>query len=75
MSWNCSKHRRTLCKQCSEGIPHEHAHGEDAAPEWNPHRTVGIAATSFEEIAAILDRVPGIEKMEVEISLELEAPA
>lgn len=66
---------RTLCKQCSEGIPHEHAEDEVKTPEWSPTHLAGIAATSHEEIEAILDRVPGIEQMDIEISLELEPPA
>ena len=66
---------RTLCKACSEGIPHEHAGDGEEAPAWNPARLVGLAALSYEEIEAILEQVPGIEQMEIEISLELEAPA
>ncbi len=66
---------RPLCKACSEGTPHEHADGDDAAPVWNPTRLAGVAAPSYEEIEAILDRVPGIDQMEIEISLELEPPA
>ncbi|SFF57060.1 TPR repeat-containing protein [Duganella sp. CF458] len=66
---------RTLCKACSEGVPHEHAEDDQQAPQWNPTRLAGIAATSFEAIEAILDQVPGIAQMQVEISLELEAPA
>ncbi|HEY0585018.1 MAG TPA: tetratricopeptide repeat protein [Pseudoduganella sp.] len=66
---------RTLCKACSEGIPHEHGDGGEVEPEWNPTRLVGLAALSYEEIEAILDQVPGIEQMKIEISLELEPPA
>lgn len=66
---------RTLCKECSEGIPHEHGKDDGKELEWNPTHQAGIAATSYEEIEAILDRVPGIEQMEIEISLALEAPA
>ncbi|WP_431479475.1 tetratricopeptide repeat protein [Massilia eburnea] len=66
---------RTLCKACSEGVPHEHADNDDQAPEWNPTRLVGVAAVSYEEIAAILDQVAGGEQMKIEISIELEAPA
>ncbi|KQV47580.1 MULTISPECIES: tetratricopeptide repeat protein [unclassified Duganella] len=66
---------RTLCKACSEGVPHEHAEGEEEEPAWNPTRLVGVAAISYDEIAAILDKVPGMEQMEIEISIELEPPA
>lgn len=66
---------RTLCKACSEGIPHEHADSDEGAPEWDPARLVGVAATSYEEIKAILCKVPGIAQLEIEISRELEPPA
>lgn len=66
---------RTLCKACSEGIPHEHANDGDEEPAWKPNRLVGLAAASYEEIEAILDQVPGIEQMDIELSLELEPPA
>lgn len=66
---------RTLCKACSEGTPHEHAAGHEEEPEWNPTRLVGLAAVSYEEIEAILEQIPGIDQMTIELSLELEPPA
>ena len=45
---------RILCKQCSEGTPHEHA--EDTDEGWKPNRLFGLAATAEPLAAALLDR-------------------
>lgn len=46
---------RTLCKQCSEGTPHEH---DDAAPEkeWQAEHQLGIAAKDKDAIEPIFGR-------------------
>jgi hypothetical protein len=65
---------RTLCRACSEGSPHQHCDQEGGEKtDWNPERTVGIAALTYESITVVLDKVPGIEDMDISISLELAA--
>ncbi len=36
---------RTICRQCSEGKPHDH-HDQDLAEEWVSERTLGIAVSN-----------------------------
>lgn len=43
---------RTLCKQCSEGTPHEH----DQMPAWPDSHTLGISTTSPESARQVLER-------------------
>lgn len=45
---------RTLCKQCSEGEPHDH-HDEELAEEWASDRTLGIAVADGESINNLFD--------------------
>ena len=45
---------RILCRQCSEGKPHEH-HDNDLKNEWNPKRTLGIAVHGHESILGIFE--------------------
>lgn len=45
---------RTLCKQCSEGTPHEH-HDKELKKEWSGKRTLGIACKDTESVSMILD--------------------
>lgn len=45
---------RTLCKQCSEGEPHDH-HGEELAEEWASDRTLGIAVANNESLNSLFD--------------------
>jgi tetratricopeptide (TPR) repeat protein len=45
---------RMLCKQCSEGIPHEHHHGEPPA-NWVSERKFGIAIYGGGSISSLLD--------------------
>lgn len=51
--WTAS---RILCKQCSEGRPHEQHdhHGSEQDSEWQVRRRIGIAAASASEIDAVL---------------------
>lgn len=46
---------RVLCRQCSEGRPHEQ-HDHDRADEWQDRRAVGLAATDETSVRAVLDR-------------------
>ena len=43
---------RMLCKQCSEGVPHDH-HDEDRADTWNPERRIGIAICNNTDVAPL----------------------
>jgi len=46
---------RTICRQCSEGRPHEH-HDEELAKEWLAERTLGIAVYDSEPIMPLFDQ-------------------
>jgi len=46
---------RTLCKQCSEGIPHEHVGENDPAPAWPDSHVLGISTTSPESARRVLE--------------------
>ncbi len=50
--WSASVH--TLCRKCSEGVPHSHDM-EPEATEWNPARSIGLAATSSEQVEDFLE--------------------
>ena len=43
---------RTLCRACSEGLPHEH-HDQEIEDEWKPERRLGIAAHPGDDIEGI----------------------
>jgi hypothetical protein len=45
---------RMLCKQCSEGKPHDH-HDKELTKEWTGNRTLGIAVFNNESIHDIFD--------------------
>ena len=62
----------TLCKQCSEGTPHEHTEASREDAGWKPERMMGIAAASFEDIEAVLDAWTGPSLGEAELSCELD---
>ena len=47
---------RTLCKQCSEGTPHEHVDENDRAPAWPDSHILGISTTSPEAARRVLER-------------------
>jgi hypothetical protein len=44
---------RMLCKQCSEGAPHEH-HDEDGEKAWSRTRKLGIATSDWDAADAVL---------------------
>lgn len=46
---------QTLCRQCSEGLPHEHHDSEAADPAWQVQRRLGVAVSSWEAAQAVLD--------------------
>lgn len=46
---------RILCKQCSEGLPHEH-HDRDGEKAWRNEHLVGISATSPDAARAVIER-------------------
>ena len=47
---------RILCRQCSEGTPHEHAGEDDKKPAWPDTHIVGISTTSPEAVRQVLER-------------------
>ena len=47
---------RILCRQCSEGTPHEHAGEDDKAPAWPDTHVIGISTTSPEAARKVLAR-------------------
>lgn len=61
-----------LCKECSEGIPHEHHQGE--AKPWKAERLVGVAAVCEEDVRALLEHWSlsreGIEILDVVVELD-----
>lgn len=44
---------RMLCKQCSEGTPHE-AHDQELEKEWTGERTLAIATTDFDSVESMV---------------------
>jgi len=47
---------RTLCKQCSEGISHEHVGEAEQAAAWPDSHVLGISTTSPEVARLVLER-------------------
>jgi hypothetical protein len=49
---------QTLCLRCSYGMPHDHppAPEEPASSEWNPSRSIGIAAVDADAAESVLER-------------------
>ena len=47
---------RILCKQCSEGTPHEHVDDQERAPAWPDSHVLGISTTSPEAARQVLER-------------------
>ncbi|MET0268203.1 MAG: tetratricopeptide repeat protein [Duganella sp.] len=45
---------QVLCRQCSEGVPHEHHDEEVETPQWQTSRRLGIAAEDWEAARAVL---------------------
>ncbi|OZG73065.1 hypothetical protein BTA51_11240 [Hahella sp. CCB-MM4] len=45
---------KVLCKQCSEGIPHEH-HDKTLENDWRSERTLGVAVHNDENIIQIFE--------------------
>ncbi len=46
---------RILCKQCSDGTPHEHVGENDQAPAWPDSHILGISTTSPESARRVLE--------------------
>ncbi len=46
---------RTLCRQCSEGRPHEH-HDHELEKEWSVDHRLGIAVHPADNVRQLLDR-------------------
>jgi tetratricopeptide (TPR) repeat protein len=71
---NWSENVRILCKECSEGIPHQH-HLHEATP-WTAERRVAIAATSDEAVGELLDQWTnareGVSVVDVTVLLDAE---
>ncbi len=61
---------RNICRQCSEGRPHEH-HNHDKEERWKDRHLVGLAATSREVVRQALERWQNhtrkIERLELTI--------
>lgn len=50
----------TLCRQCSEGTPHDtHDHSPNAA--WQVERKIGLAATQRSQIDVLIEACGGID--------------
>lgn len=66
---------RILCKQCSEGRPHEQHdhHGDEQPGEWEVRRHIGIAAASSYEIDAVLKAWAGPGASTLRLTCELAA--
>jgi hypothetical protein len=47
---------RVLCKQCSEGTPHQHASHTDETPAWPDIHLLGISTTSPEVARKVLEQ-------------------
>ena len=46
---------RTLCRQCSEGRPHDH-HDNELENEWSPERTLGVAVGGNNPILQLFEQ-------------------
>ena len=46
---------RNKCLRCTYGIPHQHQRHAAGADDWNPDRTLGIAAENEASVRALLD--------------------
>lgn len=66
---------RVLCKQCSEGRPHEQHdhHGTKQSDEWQVHRRIGIAAVCLDEVHAVLQSWAGPGVATLNLTCELAA--
>lgn len=60
-----------ICRQCSEGTRHQHApsKGPDV---WEPQRSMGVSASAFADIEAVLAAWSGPSLGEVQLSCALE---
>lgn len=47
-----TRNTRTLCRQCSEGRPHEQ-HDHDLKPDWQKERRLGLAIQDGQDISAL----------------------
>jgi hypothetical protein len=64
---------RTLCKLCSEGIPHS-AHDTAGETVWNAERTIGLACAAPEQIDRIMSACKEKAAFDISrITLELNA--
>ena len=66
---------RIICRQCSEGRPHEQHdhHASDGPDEWTVHRRIGIAAASSHAIEALLQTWNGAGAATWQLTCELAA--
>lgn len=46
---------QVLCRQCSEGVPHDHHDRDIEEPAWQVERQLGVAATSWDAAQAVLE--------------------
>lgn len=60
----------TLCKLCSEGTAHEH-HAGHRDGEWNPARSLGIAAGSIDDVFNVLATWGDADPSKFELTCEL----
>jgi hypothetical protein len=74
--WQSSIH--WMCKQCSEGSPHAHEPADAGEGDWNPERTLGVAAPSADEARTALvewaTQGTGRELRRIECVLERTRP-
>lgn len=50
---------RILCRQCSEGTPHDHIGNDDQPPAWPDSHILGISTTSPDSARQVLERWSG----------------
>lgn len=62
---------RTLCRQCSEGRPHEH-HDHELENEWSAEHRIAIAVHPADDVRQLLDRWQAESKGRV---LSIESPS
>ena len=66
---------QVLCKQCSEGRPHEQHdhHGTRQSGAWQVRRRIGIAALCLEDVEAVLKACTGPGVSTLDLTCELTA--
>lgn len=64
---------KSLCRQCSEGKPHEQ-HDRELGHQWQVEHFVGFASTDEARVRSALDRWTGPQRALIRLELALAAP-